>query len=71
MQPVQPTKFPALSHQTSLHRNRSKFLDRVKEELYIEDIMAQLTVTNYKDKFHKLLCWEEMEHITLLRDRYG
>ena len=51
--------------------NNSTFLERVKEELYIEDIKPMLTTENYKEKFHKLLCWEEMEHITLLHNRLG
>ena len=71
IQQVQPTRSPVSSHETSVYRNRYEFLDRVKEELYIEDITPELTVANYKEKFRKLLCWEEKEHITALRDRCG
>ena len=48
----------------------SSFLGRVKEDLVIEDIKPNLTVKNYREKFNKLLCWEEMEHISLLHERY-
>ena len=48
----------------------SSFLERVKEYLDIEDIEPNLTQENYREKFHKLLCWEESEHITLLHERY-
>ena len=55
-----------------MYRSKNRaFLARRSEGLYIEDIEPELTVTNYKDKFHKLLCWEEMEHITVLHERYG
>lgn len=46
------------------------FSERVKNVLKLEDIQAELTIENYKDKFHKLLCWEEMEHISILHDRF-
>ena len=49
--------------------NNSTFLERVKEDLCVDDIKPELTTANYREKFHKLLCWEEMEHITLLHDR--
>jgi superfamily I DNA and/or RNA helicase/exoribonuclease R len=49
--------------------NNSTFLERVKEDLCVDDIKPELTTANYREKFHKLLCWEEREHITLLHDR--
>ena len=61
------------SHQHYKQRRQlkySSFFERVEEKLYIEEIQRDLTVTNYKEKFHKLLCWEEKEHITLLHNRY-
>ena len=48
----------------------STFFERVKEELKIEDVLTDLTAASYKEKFHKLLCWEEKEHITVLHERY-
>ena len=52
------------------HTKNATFAERVKDELKLEDIQAELTIENYKDKFHKLLCWEEMEHISLLHERF-
>lgn len=46
------------------------FSERVKDDLNLEDIQAELTIANYRDKFHKLLCWEEMEHISILHHRF-
>ena len=46
------------------------FSERVKDDLKLEDIQAELTIENYKDKLHNLLCWEEMEHISILHDRF-
>ena len=47
-----------------------RFQDRIQEPLDIEDIKQKLTSDNYKEKFHKLLCWEEKKHIELLEERY-
>lgn len=47
----------------------SAFMERVKETLHIADIEQELTRENYKEKFHKLLCWEEKEHIEILGRR--
>ena len=38
----------------------------IDEEL----LAATLTPTNYKEKFHQLLCREEDEHERILRDKY-
>lgn len=48
---------------------KSKFLERIEEELYLEDIQQELTPGNYKKKFHNLLCWEEKTHIEILENR--
>ena len=45
------------------------FGDRVKEELFEEDLKQKLCRDNYKELFHKLLCWEEREHIEILGKR--
>ena len=50
-------------------QTKSTFQKRSKELLQLEDLIEPLTITNYKKKFHRLLCWEEKEHITLLHDR--
>ena len=47
----------------------STFMERVEEDLDIADIRQELTRENYKEKFHKLLCWEEKEHIDILERR--
>ena len=60
-------------HGTSPRHNyaakATKFLARVQEELRIEDIQAELTQRNYKEKMHKLLCWEEKAHIEILSNK--
>ena len=47
----------------------STFMERVTETLDIADIQQELTRETYKEKFHKLLCWEEKEHIDILERR--
>ena len=44
-------------------------MERVTERLNIADIQQEVTRQNYKEKFHKLLCWEEKEHIDILGNR--
>ena len=48
---------------------KTDFLARLEEELSITDIEKPLTRENYKEKFHKLLCWEEKAHIVILEER--
>jgi len=45
------------------------FLARIQEELRLGDIQVELTRDNYKEKLHKLLCWEEKAHIEILGGR--
>ena len=47
----------------------TKFLARIRDDLLIEDIQVELTQANYKEKFHKLLCWEEKAHIEVLGEK--
>ena len=47
-----------------------RFHERIQEPLDKQDIKRNLTTDNYKEKFHKLLCWEEKKHIELLEARY-
>ena len=47
----------------------TEFLARVDEPLQIEDIQKDLTRGNYKEKLHKLLCWEEKAHIEILEKK--
>jgi len=50
----------------------------IKKEIYnsiIEDpdetaITSELSESNYCNKFHQLLCWEELQHIEDLKNRY-
>ncbi len=46
------------------------FYRRIKGELVLADVQQPLTRENYKEKFHKLLCWEEKTHIEILEERY-
>ena len=46
-----------------------EFLTRVQQVLRIEDIRTELTQGNYKEKMHKLLCWEEKAHIEILGEK--
>ena len=39
------------------------------EDLFLEDLQYELSRENYKERFHKLLCWEEKEHIDILGKR--
>ena len=50
-------------------RDYTDFLQRLEEDLTIADIEKPLTRENYKEKFHKLLCWEEKTHIEILEER--
>ena len=47
----------------------TKFLTRVQQVLRIEDVRTELTQGNYKEKMHKLLCWEEKAHIEILGEK--
>ena len=47
----------------------TRFLTRVQQVLRIEDIRTELTQGNYKEKMHKLLCWEEKAHIEILGEK--
>ena len=47
----------------------TKFLARVQQVLRIKDIQVELTQGNYKEKLHKLLCWEEKAHIEILGEK--
>ena len=60
--PTQPLSKPHV-------QKRSTFLERSKELLRVEDLKQPIIIENYKEMFHKLLCWEEKEHITLLHKR--
>ena len=46
-----------------------KFRDRIVEPLVFTDVQLPLTQEYYQEKFHKLLCWEEMAHINILDER--
>ena len=49
--------------------SKESFGERIKEELHLEVIQAPLTRTNYKEKFHNLICWEEKRHIEILDEK--
>ena len=40
-----------------------------KKTLKLSDIQKTLTREMYREKFHKLLFWEENEHETILKER--
>ena len=45
-----------------------EFEDRLQTDKHI--LQQDLTPANYKDKFHLLLCWEELEHDERLAKMY-
>ena len=49
--------------------SKESFSERIKEDLNIEVIQAQLTRENYKKKFHHMICWEEKRHIEILGEK--
>ena len=62
-------KDPGTGPQQDYAAKATKFLTRVQQVLRIEDIRTELTQGNYKEKMHKLLCWEEKAHIEILGNR--
>lgn len=46
--------------------SHSESFKMYKDKLCLEAIDCELTRENYKEKFHHLLCWEEMEHCRML-----
>ena len=53
---------------TKLMSKWSRFQQRVEQK--IEDIQEGLTELNYREKFHKLLCWEKKALTDVLIQRY-
>ena len=49
--------------------SKESFNERIKEELNIAVIEAELTRENYKKKFHHMVCWEEKRHIEILDEK--
>ena len=62
-------KDPGTGPQQDYAAKATKFLTRVQQVLRIEDIRTELTQGNYKEKMHKLLCWEEKAHIEILGEK--
>lgn len=58
----QPPEFPMKQH--------TDFYKEHKDKLHKAVIEKKLTRSNYKEKFHHLLCWEEREHEQVLTSRY-
>ena len=58
-----------MQHECDYAARKTDFLERLEEDLTIADIENPLTRENYKEKFHKLLCWEEKAHIEILEER--
>lgn len=69
--PTQSTDFEGVTwhSQHNYAAEKTEFLARVDEPLRIEDIQKDLTQGNYKEKLHKLLCWEEKAHIEILEKK--
>lgn len=61
----------ATSSITKVHyaAKQPTFEKRRAEPLQIAIIQRELTRRNYQEKFHNLLCWEEMAHIHILDHR--
>ena len=62
-------KDPGTGPQQDYAAKATEFLARVQQVLRIEDIRTELTRGNYKEKMHKLLCWEEKAHIEILGNK--
>ena len=62
-------KDPGTGPQQDYAAKATEFLARVQQVLRIEDIHTELTQGNYKEKMHKLLCWEEKAHIEILGEK--
>ena len=67
--PTPTFKDPETSPQHDYAAKATKFLTRVQQVLHIKDIQVELTQGNYKEKMHKLLCWEEKAHIEILGEK--
>lgn len=69
--PPPSTGLPAVRHigQVKYAAQSSDFLERIKDILDVADVEQPLTRENYREKFHKLLCWEEKRHIEILKER--
>lgn len=73
---INPREIIRYSSLTTVHRKDSysiynswkgNFQNRVEQtKLNDDDLEPNYTVDNYQDKFYILLCFEEMEHISLL-----
>ena len=59
----------SLQQQVHYAAEEVDFSKRIQDQLDIADIEQELTSQNYKEKFHKLLCWEEKTHIDILQQR--
>ena len=60
----QPTDVPTQQQHTDFYKEHQNKLDKAIIE-------KRLTRSNYKEKFHHLLCWEEREHERVLTTRYN
>ena len=49
-------------------KNTVYFL-KYRDKLNIKVLSTALTVNNYQERFHHLLCWEEKEHMSVLAER--
>ena len=60
------------SPNVAIPTNCSSFYQEYIDKLELNSSLLKdrLTVQNYKEKFHHLLCWEEQEHIRQLSERY-
>ena len=48
---------------------KETFQGRLKGKLIIDEIEVELDSSNYKRKFHHLICWEERRHIQVLGEK--
>lgn len=48
----------------------TEYFVRYKDKLDERIFQGPLTLENYRERFHHLLCWEEKEHIATLSNRY-
>ena len=62
---VQPSHQDIMSN-TPQH---TEFFQKYREKLDTMMFKGPLTVANYQERFHHLLCWEENEHMLILAKR--
>ena len=68
--PKKKKTFVQPSHQDVMNApQHTEFFQKYREKLDTTMFKGPLTVANYQERFHHLLCWEEKEHMSILAKR--